>query len=88
MKKLILLSVLCLSGCITIPVKQTFPELPAELQKACPQLATIDTPEVTLSELMKIVAKNYGSRHECAAQVESMQQWYEKQKKIFDDANK
>lgn len=87
MKNLILLCVLCLSGCLTIPVEQNFPELPAELQKMCPPLETIDTPEVTLSELMKKVTKNYGSRHECAAQVESMQKWYVEQKKIFDDAN-
>lgn len=88
MKKLILLMVVCLSGCITISLKQKFPEIPPELLESCKSLAIIEGETTTLSKLMETVAKNYGTRHDCAAQVEATKKWYSEQKKIFDEANK
>ena len=87
MKILIIASVLALTACTAVPITQEFPELPAELRAPCSPLETIDTPEVTLSQLMKKVEKNYDKRHDCAAQTEALQNWYVDQKKIFDDAN-
>jgi hypothetical protein len=89
MKKLILITAIVLSACATpVAVKQKFPEMPAELLKSCKELETIKTQTVSLSEFMKIVAKNYSYNHECAAQVEAIKVWYKDQKKIFDEANK
>lgn len=84
-----LLLVLLLAGCSTVvPIKQKFPDMPAELTQPCKPLTLIEGEKTTLSKLMETVAKNYGSRHECAAQVEATKEWYQEQKKIFDEANK
>ena len=88
MKKLILLSVIFLSACSTVvPVKQTFPNIPEALSQTCKPLQTIDGNTTTLSNLMEVVAKNYTTRHECAAQLEAILDWYTQQKKIFDQVN-
>lgn len=86
--KIILLAVtgLVLAGCsTTVPVKRAFPDVPEALLKECGTLATINKPEVKLSELMDIVAKNYGKYHECAAVNEAWQEWYLEQKKVFNE---
>jgi uncharacterized lipoprotein len=88
MKKLLLLSVIFLSACSTVvPVKQQFPALPEELSQTCKPLETIEGTTTTLSNLMEVVAKNYSTRHECAAQLEAVLEWYNKQKKIFEEVN-
>lgn len=85
MKHLLIICVLLLSACSTVvPVKQSFPELPEELAKTCKPLSIIEGNTTTLSNLMETVARNYGTRHECAAQLEAIQEWYTSQKKIFD----
>lgn len=86
--KIILLSLfsVVLVGCsVTVPVKRTFPEVPEALTKACGSLNTINKPEVKLSELMDTVSKNYGKYHECAAVNEAWQEWYNEQKKVFNE---
>jgi hypothetical protein len=50
-------------------------------------LQTIEGETTTLSKLMETVAKNYGTRHECSAQLEAILEWYNKQKQIFDQTN-
>jgi uncharacterized protein YceK len=88
MKKLLLLSVIFLSGCSTVvPVQQKFPEIPEQLTQTCKPLQTIEGTTTTLSNLMEVVAKNYATRHECAAQLEAILEWYAKQKKIFEEVN-
>ena len=84
-----LLLLLLLAGCGTIaPVKQQFPDMPPELSAECKQLVTIQGETTTLSKLMDTVAKNYGFYHECAADKAAIKEWYQEQKKIFDDTNK
>jgi hypothetical protein len=73
-------------GCsTTVPVKRTFPVVPEALMKECGNLATINKSEVKLSELMDTVSKNYSKYHECAAINEAWQEWYNEQKKVFDE---
>lgn len=88
MKNILLFCVILLTGCSIIPVKQTFPEADAELLKKCDNLETINSPQVTLSELTKTVVRNYNKYHVCAELVNSWQEWYAKQRKVFQDANK
>jgi len=81
-----IISALFLTGCSTsVPVKRTFPEVPALLLKECNPLKTIDKPEVKLSELMDTVSKNYSKYHECAAVTDAWQEWYKDQQKIFKE---
>ena len=84
MKQLLIL-VLLLSGCsTTVPVARTFPEVPKELQVACPDLKPVPEGTEKLSELLSVVAGNYGQYQECQISVESWNEWYREQKKIFD----
>jgi shikimate kinase len=81
---LILLAIVSLIGCATsVPVQRTFPNVPAELKVACPELK--ETQETTkLSEVISVVVDNYGQYHECRAKVDTWIEWYNAQKTIFE----
>jgi hypothetical protein len=81
-----LLVVLLLAGCTTVPVTAKFPAKPSNVE-ACPQLVTVQD-DVKLSELTSTVAKNYGTYHECTVKVDTWNEWYETQKKIFEGVSK
>lgn len=85
MKKfLILIPILLLAACsTTTPVKRNFPEVPAELKEACPDLKQTQ-PTDKLSDVLKVVVENYGQYHECRTKVDAWNEWYNSQKQIFD----
>lgn len=89
MKKLIILPLFLLAGCgvHAVPVAPKFPEAPATLQEKCAALKEA-TEGMTLSEFTKVVVENYILYHECERKVEGWNEWYTKQKKIFEDATK
>lgn len=88
MKKILaLVSVVALSGCVGVPIDRKFPELPESLKQSCPALQTIAPDNTKLSDLMIVVTSNYKEYHECQIKVESWQDWYKTQKKIFEDSN-
>jgi hypothetical protein len=78
-----LLVVFLLAGCTTVPVTAKFPEKPANVE-SCPQLSTVQD-DVKLSELTNTVAKNYGAYYECTVKVDTWNEWYETQKRIFEN---
>ena len=83
MKRLLLIGLLILSGCTSVPVVMKFPEVPADMLTACPDLK--QTPETTkLSEVLPVVVDNYGQYYTCKDTVDSWIDWYNNQKKIFD----
>lgn len=86
-QKTITTALLCamLAGCGSIPVIPPFPVAPPELLEVCGPLNTIETPEVKLSELMKVVGNNYTKYHSCSAVVSAWQEWYTEQKKINEE---
>ena len=45
MKLLALIPVLLLTGCLSTPVKVTFPDIPEDLRTACPDLKEIEQGE-------------------------------------------
>lgn len=89
MKKLIVLPLFILAGCsiTAVPVTPKFPEAPATLQEKCAQLKEA-TEGMSLTEFTKVVVENYILYHECERKVEGWNEWYQKQKKIFEDATK
>ncbi len=85
MKYLLVLSLL-VAGCSTsVPVKRTFPAVPEELMQECPDLKTVPEGTTKLSEVLSVVTNNYGQYKECQIKVDTWRDWYEKQKKIFDE---
>lgn len=82
---LILISAVLLTGCLeTVPVKRTFPDIPPELVKSCPELqeAARDTKE--LSKLLDVVVVNYSTYYECRVKIDAWLEWHKEQKKIFE----
>jgi hypothetical protein len=89
MKYLIILSTVFLASCSTpVPLTPRFPEAPETLLKGCPkQLETIEGDNVTIVDFTKTVVKNYGTYHECSAKNASWIEWYQIQKKLWDESN-
>ena len=85
MKRLLILLpfVLLLTGCLDVPVKRTFPDIPQELVTACPDLNTVDETD-KLSDVLKVVTANYGQYNECKIKVDEFIEWYKTQKQIFE----
>ena len=90
MKQLFLISlIVLLSGCATkVPVAMKFPAAPESLLITCKDLEQAKPNEEQLSEVLKVVVKNYGQYHECSANVEAWIDWYNQQKKITDSVTK
>lgn len=83
-KTLILLSIVMLAGCSTVvPVKQKFPDAPAELLKPCPELKEVD-PTTHLSDVLRVVTENYSQYHECRITVDTWIDWYNTQRNILN----
>lgn len=84
---IIMVVVFILTGCSTVPVTAKFPDKPIRVE-ACP--AKLDTvpDNVKLSGLTGTVAKNYSAYHECAVKVDTWNEWYEIQKRIFEGVSK
>jgi hypothetical protein len=88
MKKLILLPLVLLSGCIhRNPVAPKFPDAPATLLAKCAGLKEA-TEGMSLTALTKTVVDNYILYHKCNRKVEGWNEWYTKQKEIFEAATK
>lgn len=86
MKYLVILTTaLLLLGCsTTVPVTSRFPDAPAALKQKCESLQKIEGNQVAITEMLKVVVHNYALYYECSARVEGWQEWYEKQKKIYE----
>jgi hypothetical protein len=86
MRYLLLLPTLLLTGCLTTAPK--FPDIPPELQKACPELNEVAKGTVELSKVLDVVVVNYSTYYECRVKVDAWLQWHKEQKEIFDKAVK
>lgn len=86
MKYLILCTAIFLASCgaISVPVKRTFPEVPKVLQEKCGNLETIEGDSVKITDFLNTIVNNYTRYYECSNKVEGWQDWYTKQKEIFD----
>ena len=86
MKYIVLALVLALTACsTTVPVKQEFPVAPQILLERCPDLMQIDDGKNSLREMLKVVIQNYATYYQCAEKTHGWQQWYNDQKKIYEE---
>lgn len=85
MKLYIILLVALLTGCsTTVPVTAKFPEAPQSLKENCSDLKKIEGEQISIVDLHKTVIENYTIYHECVIKVEGWNEWYIKQKEIFE----
>jgi hypothetical protein len=83
MKNFILVAILLISGCTSVPVTMKFPDVPKDMLETCPDLKSV--PDTTkLSEILPVVVDNYGQYYTCKDTVDNWIDWYKSQKKIFD----
>jgi hypothetical protein len=85
MKLFVIFTILFLTGCTVVPVDRKFPEAPKQLMVPCGSLSLVDTNETKMSNVLTVVVENYTKYHECSSKVESWIDWYNKQKKNFDE---
>ena len=86
--KLSILSLLLvLAGCSTtaVPVVPKFPTAPEMLLKSCPTLKTIEGEKVSIIDFTRVVSENYTIYYECSVLHEGFIEWYNAQKKIFEE---
>lgn len=79
----------CCSGCTTaVPVSAKFPNAPSEsAMQACPDLKKLGESSV-LSNVAETVADNYSTYYECSIKNDTWIDWYNQQKRIFENAGK
>ena len=76
---------LALVGCsTTVPVTRKFPEAPQTLLEKCPELKQL-AQDAKLSDVARTVVENYTQYQHCSNKSESWVEWYNTQKKIFEE---
>jgi len=81
-------SILLITGCsTTVPVTAKFPDAPILVLEKCPQLKTIEGDTVSIVDFTKTVTLNYTTYYECAVKNDAWIEWYQTQKKIFEEIN-
>ena len=74
-----------LSGCTSVPVTAEFPSVPDALMAKCPELKTITGEKVTIVDFTRTVTENYTTYYECAARADAWQEWYTRQRQIWEE---
>lgn len=83
MKLLLLIPAVLLVGCISMPVKQKFPDVPKELLNSCPDLKQVEQTE-EFSTVLKTITENYSKYHECKITVDTWIEWYKLQRQVYN----
>jgi hypothetical protein len=85
----LLLVLFVITGCSTaVPVSAKFPDAPGKnATVACPQLQKLKD-DAKLSDVANTVALNYETYYGCAVKADAWIEWYEIQKRIFENAGK
>ena len=89
MKYSIILSAILLTGCLgSAPIVPKFPDAPGrDALVRCPDLQKLKDGPV-LSDVARTVNNNYGEYYACAVKSDVWIEWYQIQKKIFEDTMK
>jgi hypothetical protein len=75
-----------ITACSTaVPVTQKFPQAPDMLMEKCPELKTIQGEKISIVDFTKVVSENYTTYYQCAGRTEAWIDWYNKQKKIWEE---
>ena len=85
MKYTLIALLMLLTGCITAPVKHSFPKPPDGIVERCSDLSLIVEGEERLSELLKVVTKNYSTYYDCAARHDLLVKWLNDQRALHDE---
>lgn len=74
-----------LAACSTaVPLTPSFPQAPAVLMEKCPELKIIVGEKVSIVDFTKTVSENYTTYYQCAGRTDAWIDWYQQQKKIWE----
>ena len=80
----IMLLIMMLTGCTTVPVKRNFPDSPSKMaMENCPNLQKLKE-DAKLSDISNTISINYSTYYECAVKLDTWIEWYQIQKNIFE----
>jgi hypothetical protein len=82
----IILAFLITSCSTAVPLTQNFPQAPDLLMEKCPELKTIAGEKVSIVDFTRVVSENYTTYYQCAGRTDAWIEWYNQQKKIWEDA--
>jgi len=85
MKYIVLALAIFITGCSTAPVVMKFPEVPQALMEKCEDLEKVAPGTKQLSTTTEVVIRNYSKYHQCRIKVEEWQEWYNSNKKIYEN---
>jgi hypothetical protein len=88
MKKLLIISILLLSGCCPITptnISVNWPDAPSDLILPVPDLIPMKDRDYSFSHLLENVNENYSQYYQLKEKYEAWQTWYTQQKKIFEE---
>lgn len=86
MRFLLVLPFILLTGCASLlPVKPVWPAIPTELSATCPDLKQTPIETSKMSQVLDVVVDNYSQYHECQEKSNAWVNWYNKQKKIYEE---
>ena len=86
MRFLLAIPFILLVGCASVvPVKPVWPAIPPELSGTCPDLKQTPIETTKMSQVLDVVVDNYSQYHECQEKSDAWVNWYNKQKKIYDE---
>ena len=75
-----------ITACSTaVPVTQKFPQAPDMLMEKCPELKTIQGEKISIVDFTRVVSENYTTYYQCAGRMDAWIDWYNKQKKIWEE---
>lgn len=85
MKFLLVLIVLLISGCGSVPVVPMFPDAPMSINSPCEELELLPENTDKISDVLVVVASNYSKYHVCKNKIDAWIIWYKEQKEIFNE---
>ena len=75
-----------ITACSTaVPLTAGFPEAPAMLKEKCPPLKLIEGEKVSIVDFTRTVSENYTTYYQCAGRTDAWIEWYNQQKKIWEE---
>lgn len=89
--RLVILSLLLLTGCSTtvVPVTMKFPDAPPSLMTPAQPLNKLPTDKkIELADIIKTTNENAKLYYELKIKYEAWQEWYNEQKSIADELKK
>lgn len=80
----ILITVVALTACQSVPVVPKWPDVPEELLKECSDLKPVDANNEKLSVILDTVTDNYKQYYDCKSDKKDWIEWYKGQQKIWE----